>query len=1147
MITRIKASAGAGKTYALTRNFLELLEGADVNVPPSASILRGPSRGYTLQEILAATFTNKAAAEMKDRVLGALKTEALKGPGSIRAEEKKKAGRSGLWVERILRNYSSLNIRTIDSLLAAVVRLSALELGLPPDFELSFAAGEYFTPCYDGLMEDLAEQDTGAGIFLHTDATALRAALRAACETLLHAGDFRGFTPGEKLHDLLLSLVQRLLLGLTPPDTDEKKIRSLLFILNAERVRSALDLLENLEAEKLETLSHYQKFLEACAGEKTAFPDKSVYLDKSDLDECLKKASQGRASDECRAAFRRASRAAREYRESRIVLQNALSLESLYRVAGEIFARLRTGNKSKLLPALCLPKMAADLLSGEQGVSDALCRLGTRLSRIMLDEFQDTSRAQWEALRPLALESLAGGGSLWLVGDAKQAIYGWRGGEAELFEDVVSDPELTSIVPHPETLSIGNNWRSHPGIVDHNNAFFSLLEDKDSAGAVMARLLPAETPNKWLEAAARKTAQIFCGAAQKIPEEKNWSADARPAEVVLYRVKGKSVDEVVETASLRLRGLFCAELLQRWQPGDIAVLVRTADEAEYMAGLLAGWEIPVVTENSFRLFSHPLAGRLVSFLAFLDYPPDDEAFLEFVSGPEIMGGFAGCDPEAIKSWTARVALGQGPQRPPLYTLFRRDFPALWASLLEPFYARAGLMSAYDLLAEGVRRFDLERRRGADMPFVRRLLELAALAERQGCGTPAAFLAFCRERAEDEKLPLPENVDAVRIMTIHKAKGLEFPVVVIPFQHKYRRYSPEIIRRDYHGLDILTRATRELPDDYYPACIKQALERLDLLYVAWTRPVYALHAFFTRPEKSPSPLAEALFELSGRYREKYGDRFCRWEETAPPESPPESSDAGEEMEENAGVPEQTPGEKQAVRAQAPALAVLDTKPRTEENPERKTARTCCGPDSDPLPGLPWRPLEAMPRLRVHRFSHAEEKSPPAAALSPRLRGILLHLCLERLHLPQRPDRSGANTAVTLAVNLGLALFPLPLSDPAGVAAGMHSALLRFALLPDAPLWLAHGLREHEIMDEQGRLHRADLLVDLRVTGRADEAGGGLLVLDYKSGRADNEEAHKEQVRRYLRLVGAASGRPARGLIFYLDEDRLLEVADEGRKA
>jgi ATP-dependent exoDNAse (exonuclease V) beta subunit len=176
---------------------------------------------------------------------------------------------------------------------------------------------------------------------------------------------------------------------------------------------------------------------------------------------------------------------------------------------------------------------------------------------------------------------------------------------------------------------------------------------------------------------------------------------------------------------------------------------------------------------------------------------------------------------------------------------------------------------------------------------------------------------------------------------------------------------------------------------------------------------------------------------------------------------------------------------------------------------------------------------LPRLKIYR-------SPlPDLYFTPRQRGILVHLCLEHLIVPADipPDerQEALQEHVLRAVRQGMRLFPLPLDDPERIAAEMAGALSWFASLPEAPLWLARGMREQGIMDEHGRMHRVDLLVD--------KGDGSMHAVDYKTGQAKDE--HHAQVQRYMRLAAQATGRPVRGFLVYLDERRLLEVRPEGQ--
>jgi len=1120
-LTQISASAGSGKTYALTRHFLELLFNASPLPRTTGCALRDQDCGYSLAEILAATFTNKAAAEMKTRVVHGLKEEALRvratgatphqTQGQTTAED---------WVELILRHYGSLNIRTIDSLLASLVRLSALELKLPPDFTLSFTAEEYFTPLYDALMDELAQEQhvpnmrgpgpagpggVWGGAPTQYDAATLRARLSEACRSLLYLRDFKGFTPKGQLHNLLLELVNRLLRDEETPLMDSGAIYARLGVLHAAMRESCDSLLEIITAEGLEAAKNFLNFIRACAAAQPHQPvPDSVYSGKACLDDCLNKASKGRAPVRAERAFERAKAAIAAHGAALPSFRHALQLAPLTELAHELFARMQE-RRDKLLPAPRLPVLAGDLLCGQHGVSDALCRLSSRLSRLLLDEFQDTSREQWRVIQPLALESLSTGGSLTLVGDVKQAIYGWRGGDARLFGEAVADPELRDVARDAEYRELEYNWRSHPAVVAHNNAFFTLLGQEQMARSVLSAMLPPHTPESYRELAAQETIHNYTKARQNIPPQKNWERDPKSAlaGVRLYQVNAPTVAGVQELVRERLHRLLLEELLPHWRYGDIAILVRSGEEANLAAEWLSAWGIPVVTENSFLLAGHPLVGRLVSFLSFLDYPLDDLAFWEFISSNWSDWN----DRNDQDDWLARIVRLHGGKRIPLYQHFRRDFPAVWESFIEPFYSGAGLMSAYDTLLEAVKRFGLLERAPAHTPFVRRLLELAHLAESRGHPSLAAFLAFWRNCKDDEKLPLPEHMDAVRIMTVHKAKGLEFSVVILPFQHKGKRREPELAAVSLHGLPLLTRAGRELPDLYYPACITDELERLNLLYVAWTRPIYALHAFITRPAGTSTPLIKALEELVGAYRQKFGDTLCQWETLG------EDLDSG-------------PVCCQTRKTPFFAEGVYSYGTR----PEQKISLTT-------YHSKPSRYLMAwLPRLKIYR-------SPlPDLHFTARGRSILAHLCLE--HLILNEPLSTADAHIRRAVRQGMRLFPLPLDDPERIEAELITALAWFAKLPEAPLWLARGLREQGIMDEQGRMHRVDLLAPM------DD--GSLHAVDYKTGhiRKESGEEHLAQVRRYMRLAAQATGkpvrpeRPVRGFLVYLDERQLLEVQSEG---
>lgn len=1203
MILQISASAGSGKTYTLTRQFLSRLAGASPLPAPSGCLLGRPHTVYSLEELLAATFTNKAAAEMKERVVGTLKSLALE---EIRARQQGHAPQAKplvpnaeRWVRAIVENYNALNIRTIDSLLSSLVRLSALSLNLPPDFRPSFAPEEYFTPLYEGLMADLAAfaqanpdwhnagehisqstENTGtpthapeqAGVenipsqpeFMTTGGTELLEALHAACRNQIFYGKKRGFMARNTLHHTLLQFIDRRCKGQPLPTMEPEALLQILQTRHTALQQAAARMAAGIAAEELKAHALFLKFLDKVGGTAAHVPPPtSIFASKECLDGCLNAPSRGKASPELEEEYHVLCAAYAAAVTAQGVLTKALRLAPLSLLANELFARLDAAVRLQgVLPAVAIPALAGQLLEGSMGVSDALCRLGSRLLHILLDEFQDTSQEQWAALLPLAEESLAKGGSLTYVGDIKQAIYSWRGGDATLFDAVLEEPALAAMA-EGVAESLPYNWRSLPGIIHHNNAFFTLLGNAETAEAVLQAMLPAATPTHFVVEAAKRTAAVFSRATQALPPNKNETNHSQidQGQVVLYEVRastGLGTEALVEE---RLHRLLQEELLPNRPFRDIAILVRSGKHATLVAQWLTAWNIPVVTENSFTLGENPLVRRLVSLLTFLDYPLNDLAFWEFVSGPECFGTVSGLGWQELADWLARTSMEE--TRPPLFRRFAEHFPRQWNQWLAPFYLQAGLMSAYDTLYEAISRFNLWHNAPEAVPFLRRLLELAHVAEKEGATSLAGFLQFWQKQEEGAKLPLPESMDAVRIMTMHKAKGLEFPVVILPFHHGGTAYGSQLEAVTFADTPILVQADKHLPDTYYPACVTEALETLNLLYVAWTRPREELHAFITLPEgrAGSTPLPRAMEALLPRYLKSEASNLFRHEQIEAEQNIMDALDTeeGEEGDEYAGAgdafakhtaPEHTIAAAPDTEPEDDEACLATTPPQWLAGLQEEAARTplpTLVPEEAPQGQEPWRPMAWLPRLKIHRsVLHG-------AALTPERRGTLTHLCLEHLVLekPAKAQRVEAampllslaeqaeaktpvphpfGHAVTMAVDMALRLFPLPLALPPEARVELEETLQWFASLPQTQHWLTHGRREQPLMEADGSVLRVDLMVD--------EGRTGMLVVDYKTG-APSPKYH-EQIQRYMRLLAQAQNRPVHGLLVYLDARRLEEV-------
>jgi len=1055
MIEQLHASAGSGKTYRLTRRFLRLLMASGAR---SSACGPQPGQGYGPEAILAITFTNRAAAEMRQRVLGALKALALGQPDPDFQGPEARAKAQGM-LERLLRHFQTLDIRTIDSLLGRLARLFALELGLPPDFETSLDQDAVFDDLFDALTAGSAELPDQA-----------RELMEAMADSLALDGNAGGFWLANAVRERLRKVFGHLIEHGPAPAWDARAALGEQEALRAAIVSDAQALRAALAAAGAQPAVNFANYLDALAAITSlgGLPDSS-FAHKGSIEDCLVKASKHLATPGLEDIYRSLKQRGLQARDRGALLALALAWKPFLDFGNLLLEGFEATRRDKGVALLSqLPAGVAALLAEAGGVPEAYCRLGSRLHHLLIDEFQDTSRGQWSVLAQLAGECLAKGGSLFYVGDVKQAIYGWRGGEAGLFEAAARDPALTAMAPEPRRETLGRNWRSAPEIVAFNNRVFSTLAQPEAGRLAALALLP-EAPEPEREDLRLQLAHAFRDCAQDTPPGRD---GARGLVSVRY-LPGDSAAEHEEAVREAFQELVVRDLLARRDPSDVAVLTRTNREAARAAQWLVDLDVPVVTENSLRLAQHPVVRGAVCFLAFLDYPPDNMALWGFLSCRELFCRSQGLDPRALADWLAAQAKG------PLYRRFRADFPDAWERLMEPFLKGAGPAGPYDLVWGLFEACEVFEAYPEDEVFLRRFLELVHNAETQGYGSLSSFLEFWRERGGEEKIPQPEDARAVRVLTMHKAKGLEFPVAVAPFHLFPPARQGQMARVDLDGATVAVPLRKDLGQACRRQAAKDLLEQVNLLYVAWTRPVEELHVFLPGSSKLENrhPLAKTarlLLQSAG-----YGAEASL-----------------------------------VLGAMPPSQAVLVTPPMAAPAEAGHPA------PEEPLAASP--PLAWLPGLKISRGELGDPQD--RLRLTERARGVVLHKALELLQ-PGEPARDAVDRAMALA----------GLDDPTA-ADGLARGLDWLSGQDFFPAALHLGLREAELLDADGQVHRPDLVAFTPAE---------TLVLDYKTGRED--PAHEAQLRRYLGLVrglARAEGRPARGLIAYVDARVLREVRPGG---
>ncbi len=1067
---QIKASAGSGKTYTLTSRFLDLLagsSGASWSRPPSGCALSG-EESYGWQEILAITFTNKAAAEMRERLLTRLKTLALASAESAAKETFWKPAKAREAVDMLIQSYGSLNIRTIDSLLHLMVRLSALDFDLSPDFEPRFSESDITGPLFDELAER-AREDEELGLLF-----------RRACRQLLRTEKMCGFLAGDRIRERVMTMVSLMLNAdgwsmrdLASPEEAEEHFQAVMRDIQNE----SREIRARLEQEELTASKNFLNALTSCiecGGRASRLKSDSAMFQKESFDDCLLKVSKGNASLALHALYGSLKDDIREIR----VLLGARRLMPFAELAQAVYAGLESYERqSGIIAASQVPRLAIRAADDSEGVNELFCRLGARITHMLIDEFQDTSRDQWFALQPLAEEALAKNGSLTIVGDVKQAIYGWRGGDASLFDDLVREGSpLCSLVKSPVLETLPFNWRSRRNIVSWNNALFSPLGDRNTAKSLLAPM--AEGDEELLEKEADRLCEAFAKASQSAEK-------CAPGGLVhLVRLEKGRGDEQLST---RLPELV-EELGHSRSWGDICILTRNNDQSAKASSWLMTRHIPVVTQASLLLAEQPVIAGLVSLLRFLNDADDDIAFWSTLLSEALLPPLP-VQPAELYDWAARR-----PRRRSMARQFAVDFPDIWQKVFAPLHDNAGLLTPYDAVMEVLDRWQVTQRRPEATGFVRRFLEVLFCAEEQGVSDLSGFLDFWDKTGSQEKAPLPESMNAVSIMTIHKSKGLEFDTVILPWLNfaPGRASDDKAVFWNSRGTGLLAPLCRDMGRPWLEDRMDTAREDMHLIYVAMTRAVSEMHCFLPDPaegtvalmlEKLVSPLEESL--------RKHGDELFWGEESTPPSSPRRhDEDTGQGRE-----------------------ALLSPVPDTAEDASLEDAED-------------WRPMDWLPRLRMFR-SPLEDWT-----FTPKRRGTLIHHCLESLQISGVGEASARRDAA-LAAARGVATFPLPVPDKDAAQKEVEDILCWYALQPETPHWLAFGSPEHALLDGDGRQYRVDLLVD---------DGRELVAVEYKTGAQGDlpRPEHKEQLSRYLSLLRQAGETNVRGALVYLDRREIFPL-------
>ncbi|MBR07441.1 MAG: hypothetical protein CMP48_07120 [Rickettsiales bacterium] len=846
-----RSGAGSGKTYTLAKSYLTL----------------ALSRPGAFRHILGVTFTNKATEEMKSRIVSFLKVlsagekhpmrnelcEALDITDEILTERATDA------LSDILHQYGRFSIVTIDSFFHAVIRSFAREMGLQGTFTIDLDLDKVLQLVIDQLLMEIGEEKQKQ----------LRSWLTEFAEKKVEDGlswDFRkdiSILSKEILKDEFKQYSAQIL-ELSKKANFFANIRKQLnnfrypFENQVKKMcREAMKFLddnglsvESFSGKSKSVATMFVKFeglnFDITDGRRAATQDISKWLTKADQKDASKVAI--------------AEQVMKLYADIVIFIdKNFTNYQSVIEVQRYLYAFGILAEINKYLQQyrdehdVMLIADLPDFL--HQIINDSETpyiyeKVGSIFNHYLIDEFQDTSAFQWENFMHLVKNTTDEGNFSMVVGDVKQSIYRFRGGDWELLQHRIKD-DIGDY--HVEPHNLGTNWRSDPLIVHFNNTFFTSMMGlsrghfEDSTSEIIDESMREQVLGKIGE-----VFDTFSDVAQEIPEHRQEEKGMVRFEFIKEE---RDAEEGWVDQSIR-RTIYKVEELQRqgYQLRDIAVLTRYASEGKKIADAFIEYRnseeadpnlrYEVVSSEALYLTSSHLVRFIVSLIKWLN----DEKNTIVLS-------------EWLYEYN-RYILKNDLKESEIFSRFEH-----WEEISPKIFVNQReylkTLPLYELVESIIRIFDLNKI-PEEFTYLQGFQDAVLDYAKNERGDIPSFLAWWEEVRKERAIQISDDNNAVKILTIHKSKGLEFPVVILPFMswtfdHDATKdtilwCSGDVGVEPFSQLPVVPLkynkglANTHWAQRYYEEKLKAYLDNLNLLYVAFTRPVEVLIGFAKLPAR-----------------------------------------------------------------------------------------------------------------------------------------------------------------------------------------------------------------------------------------------------------------------------------------------------------
>ena len=1114
------ASAGSGKTYNLSNLFCEFL------IEEYRSY--GKQKKDVYRNLMAVTFTNKATFEMKSRIIARL--FKLSQDASYKYSDEAKE-----ILKYLVHDYTMFKVSTIDSFFQRVLKSFALEMGSRSAYDTSLDSSSAIEAALDGLYSKLGTDDKVFKLMQDISLSRLdegknwnwRDSLLKTCKHILDS-DFQNDkeSVGDSKEVNAISVITSRL------ESQKKVFVSELIRLLDEIRNGFIDKGQGLDNIKYYghgaqnsiykllkgNLSCLDRDAEIVTGWYNSKLDNwkegerteggGWLLKRGNVDDVIIHRIENIIGDRVGQIVGLFNKHYKEYRTYYILSKNIRETALLEYVSKELDDYLSTHQLDLLCRA---PQTLFELIDGSD-TPFIYDKIGSEIEHYLLDEFQDTSVDQWKNFKPLLQEGMDRGKKSLLVGDVKQSIYRWRDGEWKLLKEDV--PKKFSRDYLKKYLS--TNFRSLSNIVDFNNLMFStvdkakldewkkegddnpdaykILENADPGFLVQCYMANLDAKNNKGEYSPQ-IKDIYRLSAQRVCKEFKDAAE-NGKEGVVHIVSCPKVDKktivgvsdfILWDVALKIKQLVSSGL--GYKLGDIAILTSSRKEASLIANYLVDRGIEIVSGESLMLDSNRVVSLILELLRKIVNP--DSKGLDMMirlSGLEIINNDC-LDPLCENGIAFGTELRSSNS---LYQVCKL--------LIRTFFTK------------------IEKE---DTSFVKAFLDrVLDYSSANGTSIPD-FLKWWDLSKDNFFIPEPQSGNAVQIMTMHKAKGLAFKVVIIPFlRDDMISTIPSVkwLRSKEIGYDgpLLLNLSSKLERTFFEKDLNKermelSVDSLNLAYVSFTRPKERLYIY--------APNGGDVTKVSSALNSYLNNQNNNW-----------PSFESSERFLNAEV----------ILKEDPNMSIDDTKNDFSvtdyiwgKEDEVSYASTIASEQVEGMSvDIDISMLEEEPSKIKIRGVYDEDDNVR--------RGVLYHELFSYI------DGEG-NTEGKMDEKVAKAVDKFLKKNPGSLIGDDADSLEKEVLAMIARVkekgygWFDEGKRiygEQSIISEEGKNFRPDRIV------LPAEGEDGVEVVDYKFGEykkdSKSDKKYHEQVRNYMNLLQEMGYSNVKGFLWYVLEDEVVPV-------